>query len=554
MRLHILNSIFTGSRFPFFSAGPVSLRINTVFAFFLIALVGYPKSGFAQVSFTGTYLQNFDAMGTGSAIPAGWSHIGKLGGTASSWTTSIPASGSPSAASSGTVNNSLIVATNTFTGTSNTRAFNYSDANSSDRALGTSPTSGAGNILQLILNNNTGIAVSTLQLGYSIRRFANATSAETIPGYRLFVSVNGGSSWTSVAALNPTISTLPNTVGTSNFNLVLALPAPVQVAGQVRFRWVDDNSASSTVDQRIGLDNVSITLSPTTACGTPAGQFASGITTTSANLAWLAVPGANSYNLRWRALSSANFTNVNGLTSTSYTLAGLQASSSYEFQVQAVCSSGTGNFAPATTFFTPAGDPPCAAANNLNAANITSTSALLSWSAGGPGSDYFILFWKPVSASTFNSQNNLQSLSWQLNGLTPGTNYVYQVQTICGAVAGEPAIPAELSAPFFFTTASTQRAGNPFINIKGEPTFTVWPNPNSGGQLDISLDQLDSELDHALVELIDPHGKRSATFTLPTGNGLLRATLELPRDLADGLYMLKVYAGARQFSQRLVIY
>jgi hypothetical protein len=79
MRLHILNSIFTGSRFPFFSAGPVPLRVNTVFAFFLIAFVGYPKSGFAQAPFTGTYLQNFDAMGTGSAIPAGWSMEPKEG-------------------------------------------------------------------------------------------------------------------------------------------------------------------------------------------------------------------------------------------------------------------------------------------------------------------------------------------------------------------------------------------------------------------------------------------------------------------------------------------
>lgn len=105
MRSLLLHSDFAGSLSTRFSVESVPLQMNTVFAFFLIALLGYPKSGFAQVSFTGTYLQNFDAMGTGSAIPAGWSHIGKLGGTASSWTTSIPASGSPSAASPGTVNN-----------------------------------------------------------------------------------------------------------------------------------------------------------------------------------------------------------------------------------------------------------------------------------------------------------------------------------------------------------------------------------------------------------------------------------------------------------------
>jgi hypothetical protein len=94
----------------------------------LIMCAGFLASCFslcAQVNFPGTYTQNFDALGTGNTIPSGWSHIGSLGGSNSTWGSSIPASGSISAASNGTTNNNLNVATNTFSGTSNTRAYNY---------------------------------------------------------------------------------------------------------------------------------------------------------------------------------------------------------------------------------------------------------------------------------------------------------------------------------------------------------------------------------------------------------------------------------------------
>ena len=206
---------YTYSSSPCF--GNNEIRISRVLLTTVMLLTSL--CAMAQVSFTASYVQNFNNMGTGSVLPAGWSHIGKLGGSATSWTSSIPTTGSPSAASAGTVDNSLIVATNNFSGTSNTRAFNYSDATTSNRALGTSPTSGAGNILQLILSNNSGNAINSLQLSYNVRRFATATSAETIPGYRLFVSTNNGNTWIAVSALDATSSNFPNTVGTSTYKI-----------------------------------------------------------------------------------------------------------------------------------------------------------------------------------------------------------------------------------------------------------------------------------------------------------------------------------------------
>jgi hypothetical protein len=271
-----------------------TLRItfNTLAFLFLFLSIAYSPQ--AQVSFSGNYQQNFDGMGTSSTIPTGWSHIGRLGGDNDSWFSAIPASGSPSAASNGTTNNSLIVATNSFSGSSNTRAYNYSGSTTSNRALGTSPTSGAGNTLQLRLTNATGSSVQSLNIAYDVRRFATASASEEIPGYWIFVSTNNGSSWTELTTLRPTSSTLPNSNGTSNFNQAVNLPSAVANGSEIRLRWVDDNSNNSSPDQRIGIDNVVISTTVAATCGTVSGLAASAVSQQGASLSWSAVNGATS--------------------------------------------------------------------------------------------------------------------------------------------------------------------------------------------------------------------------------------------------------------------
>ena len=155
----------------------------------------------AQVSFPASgYAQDFNSMGTTANLPTGWSHIGSLGGSNSIWTTSIPASGAQSAATVGTTNNTLIV--NSTAGnsvSSNTQGYNFAlSTSTSDRCFGTSPTSGAGNILQLRLTNNSGTALSGIQISYDLRRLRPGSTANQLPGYWLFYSTDGGTTWTNV--------------------------------------------------------------------------------------------------------------------------------------------------------------------------------------------------------------------------------------------------------------------------------------------------------------------------------------------------------------------
>lgn len=105
-----------------------------------------------------------------------------------------------------------------------------------------------------------------------------------------------------------------------------------------------------------GGARVSLTTSlgctpPSTSCGTPSGLTASAITSSSATIGWTAVSGATSYNVQYKLSSSSTWTTTTATTN-SKALTGLTASTAYNYQVQAVCSSGSSAYSSASTFTT----------------------------------------------------------------------------------------------------------------------------------------------------------------------------------------------------------
>lgn len=213
------------------------------------------------VDFTGSYTQNFDSMGTGgTTAPAGWSFHGNLGGSGSTWTTSIPAAD----AVLGTLNATLISSTATSV-KSSTQGYNWASASApSDRALATSPTTHRGVLFQLTLTNATGGGIGALDIRYDTRRASSVGTANELPGHWLFYSLDGGASWTVVASLSPTLATVPNSAGVSAFREQnLTLPAAWPDGANLLLRWIDDNAAQTSPDQIVAIDNVSIaTASP----------------------------------------------------------------------------------------------------------------------------------------------------------------------------------------------------------------------------------------------------------------------------------------------------
>jgi len=210
-----------------------------------------------------SYAQNFNGMGAGTAAPAGWTFFGAFGGGNNTWTN---ATGIPVNSVGGGTANATLTVTTAFTASSNTVGYNFADPGStSDRALGTSPTTGQGVVLQLSLTNPTGAPITALRLGYDTRRFTTAGTANELPGYRVFYSLNNGTTWTNIAGLNPELSgaavNVPNTVGTTTVSPTpFVLTGPWNSGAPLLMRWVDDNATQTSPDQIIGLDNVLLTV------------------------------------------------------------------------------------------------------------------------------------------------------------------------------------------------------------------------------------------------------------------------------------------------------
>lgn len=226
-----------------------------------ISLLGLIPASAVNISNSTPYTQDFNSMGTaGTTPPADWSVIAYTGGGSGTWTSSIPASGSLSVGGGTTATSPVLTAATAFTATSATKGYNYAlTTSTADRALGLSPTSVQGSALQLSVTNTTGSPLTTIYTGFQIRRFTVGSSTNELPGYWFFYSLDNGTSWTNVSALNSTITTVPNTIGDTTVPLTaITLGSALPNNSPVLFRWVDDNAAQSSPDQIIGLDNLTI--------------------------------------------------------------------------------------------------------------------------------------------------------------------------------------------------------------------------------------------------------------------------------------------------------
>lgn len=225
-------------------------------------------SSHAAILNSGGYTENFDSMGTsGTTPPTDWRlFTGNSGTTNATWTSSIAASGANSVASMIATTAALTAITTPTANNNNGYNAAASAGTTSDRVLATAPTTVSGAALQVALTNGTGGDLNGLVLSYDIIRYNATSSANELPGFWVFYSLDAGTTWTNVAALNPTLSgpggvIVPNSAGvTSVVNASFSFSAPLAAGAEVRLRWVDDNAAQTSPDQIIGLNNVSVQI------------------------------------------------------------------------------------------------------------------------------------------------------------------------------------------------------------------------------------------------------------------------------------------------------
>lgn len=160
-------------------------------------------------------------------------------------------------------------------------------------------------------------------------------------------------------------------------------------------------------------------------CLPPAGVSASGVTAGSAQIAWTFQTG-NTYSVMWKR-SVDNTWNSTVTGSSPYTITNLSACTSYNYKVMITCSNGS-TAENTVQNFTTTGC--CTIPGGLTASSISSSGASLGWTSTGAST--YNLQYKISSASTWTSVS-VTGTTYTLTGLTSCTNYIFQVQSVCGA-------------------------------------------------------------------------------------------------------------------------
>jgi hypothetical protein len=273
------------------SALKKTLAISTL----TFSLLAGHSANAASASLTNTgYTQNFSSMGTGTTVPVGWSGVTEAGShftfapdvaneyndgqayqnenftagtlSASSVEHLTPTQGSSTGKGSDIVN------------WSNTLATGANGEGS--ESLGTDPSGNSATILELSLTNNTGSAITALDLSYDIDRFTTISDTngnpsgyanscvEEFPGFHLFYNLtpSNAATWVEVTSLDPTVNMgttgavqVPNTVGITVIpTTTVDLNGSVANGSTFALAWFDDNGSAASPDQEIGLNNVSV--------------------------------------------------------------------------------------------------------------------------------------------------------------------------------------------------------------------------------------------------------------------------------------------------------
>jgi Secretion system C-terminal sorting domain/Fibronectin type III domain len=163
-------------------------------------------------------------------------------------------------------------------------------------------------------------------------------------------------------------------------------------------------------------------------CATPTNVIATNVSSSSANLSWLAVSGAAAYTVYYK---SVNQTLWNSLitTTNSFLIANLAPATTYQFYVKTTCSP-TSESGPSTIcIFTTTAAITCEIPLGLTAQNVTTNSATLSWISAPSACSYKVRYRNVGSATWITVTAASNSLA--ISGLTTGTAYEWNVMSVC---------------------------------------------------------------------------------------------------------------------------
>ncbi len=209
--------------------------------------------------------------------------------------------------------------------------------------------------------------------------------------------------------------TVWNSLTTTSNNITLKNLQP-DFAYQYRLRSIcasEISSGFSTIQQF------------TTGCYFNVYAYAANITSDAARIRWSAPIEDQRYQVRWRVEGTQEW-NISGILSNNYLdLLNLTNSTTYEWQMRAICSDqSVTDYGLPNVFTTQCSIPCCTKSFN------STRSSVLTWQNFGPAAHYRVR-WRQAGSPVWTIADNLHDSQFQLNNPVSGQAYEWQVQTLC---------------------------------------------------------------------------------------------------------------------------
>jgi len=290
----------------------------------------------------------------------------------------------------------------------------------------------------------------------------------------------------------------------------------------------------------------------TTVCNSPTGLSASNVTNTGATLTWSAASGATSYNVQYKTSTASTYTTVN-TSATSYTLSGLATGTTYNYQVQTVCSSGSSSYTATGSFTTGTVAATCGTVTSLASSNVTSNSANVSWAAVS-GAVSYNFDYKLSTASTFTTAS-ITGTGVSFTNLLPSTTYQYQVQAVCADAVGTYSALGSFTTLAATTTCTDAYESNntisvaktipvnaaitALINTSTDTDYFKFTNTSSQRRIQITLTNLPADYDVIL------YNSKKRQIAISQNSGTVNETITF-NTTTVGTYYIRVlgYGGA----------
>lgn len=179
-------------------------------------------------------------------------------------------------------------------------------------------------------------------------------------------------------------------------------------------------------------------------CNPPLGLEVTNITGNSAKLNWTST-SSQTYRVDYKPANSQTWTNVGTqISGNNITVNNLSINTEYDWRIQSNCSTSlTSTYLFAPRFNTGNG---CQTPSGTVATSNLGTTTQLSWDSTGASS--YNLQYKTAAATNWTSVNNISTNSYNLQGLTQNTNYVWRVQSVCNTTTSNYSSDSSFNSGF----------------------------------------------------------------------------------------------------------